>query len=74
MGKQHIECTLCGKTIVDQHERESSMLKEAIDGTSYTFDTNECAIMFKRFRSVYGNVSDFISLTSSASPLFGHLY
>ena len=55
MGKQHIECTLCGKTIVDQHERESSILKEAIDGTSYTFDTNECAIMFKRFRSVYGN-------------------
>ena len=55
MGKQHSECALCGKTIVDQQEQESSILKEIIDDTSYTFDTNQCVMMFKRFRSVYGN-------------------
>ena len=55
MGKQHSECALCGKTIVDLQEQESSILKEPIGGISYTFDTNECVIMFKRFRSVYGD-------------------
>lgn len=55
MRQQHSECALCGKTIVDQQEQDSSMLKEVIGGISYNFDTNECIIMFKRFRSVYGN-------------------
>jgi nitrogen-specific signal transduction histidine kinase len=55
MGKQHSECALCGKTIVDLQEQESSILKEVIGGTSYTFDTNECVMMFKRFKSVYGD-------------------
>jgi two-component system, OmpR family, sensor histidine kinase VicK len=55
MGKQHSKCALCGKTIADQQERESSILKEVIDGISYTFDTNECVMMFKRFKSVYGD-------------------
>ncbi len=55
MGKQHSECALCGKTIVDLQEQESSILKEVIGGISYTFDTNECVMMFKRFRSVYGD-------------------
>lgn len=55
MGKQLYECSLCGKPIVHLQEHESSpVLKEVIDDTSYTFDTNECAVMFKRFRSVYG--------------------
>ena len=58
MRKQHGECVLCGKTIVDQQEQDSSILKEVIDGTSYSFDTNECIVMFKRFKSVYGD--DFI--------------
>ena len=34
MGKQHSECALCGKTIVDLQEQESSILKEVIGGTS----------------------------------------
>ena len=55
MGKQHSECALCAKTIVDQQEQESFILKEVIDGSSYSFDTNECVMMFKRFRRVYGN-------------------
>jgi hypothetical protein len=60
MGEQLSECALCGKTIVDLQEQESSILKEVIDGTSYSFDTNECVMMFKRFRSVYGD--DFTKL------------
>jgi signal transduction histidine kinase len=55
MGKQHYECSLCGKPIVHLQEHESSpVLKEVIDDSCYNFDTNECAAMFKRFRSVYG--------------------
>ena len=55
MGKQHSECALCGRTIIDVQEQEPSILKEVIGGISYTFDTNECVMMFKRFRSVYGD-------------------
>jgi two-component system, OmpR family, sensor histidine kinase VicK len=55
MGKQHSQCALCGKTIIDVQEQESSIIKEAIGGIYYTFDTNECVLMFKRFRSVYGD-------------------
>jgi hypothetical protein len=55
MGNQASECSLCGKTIIVQQGQESSTLKEVIGGTSFTFDTSECVIMFKRFRSVYGN-------------------
>ena len=25
-----------------------------IGGTNYTFDSNDCALMFKKFRSLYG--------------------
>jgi nitrogen-specific signal transduction histidine kinase len=55
MGKQRSQCALCGKTIVGLQEQEPSILKEAIGGICYTFDTNECVLMFKRFRSVYGD-------------------
>jgi hypothetical protein len=43
---------------IDELEREprtSNIIVEQIDGTSYTFDTADCATMFKRFSSVYGN-------------------
>jgi hypothetical protein len=53
MGKQHSECALCGKTIVDV--QESSVLKEVVGGISYNFDTNQCVMMYKRFRSIYGD-------------------
>lgn len=59
MGKQHSLCALCGKTIVDLHE--SSILNEVIDGISYNFDTNECVMMYKRFRSVYGDDFKFLA-------------
>jgi two-component system, OmpR family, sensor histidine kinase VicK len=56
--KKHSQCALCGKTITDVQEQEPSILKEAIGGICYTFDTNECVLMFKRFRSVYGDQFD----------------
>src|SRR5215467_7053144 len=55
MSKRHSQCALCGKTIINAQEQKPSILKEAIDGICYTFDTNECVLMFKRFRSVYGD-------------------
>jgi hypothetical protein len=58
MGKQHSECALCGKTIVDS---ESSILNEVIGGISYNFDTNQCVMMYKRFRSVYGDDFKFLA-------------
>jgi two-component system, OmpR family, sensor histidine kinase VicK len=58
MGKQHSECALCGKTI-DLHE--SSILNEVVGGISYNFDTNQCLMMYKRFRSVYGDDFKFLA-------------
>jgi two-component system, OmpR family, sensor histidine kinase VicK len=55
MSRQYSQCALCGKTIIDVQEQEPPILKEAIGGICYTFDTNECVLMFKRFRSVYGD-------------------
>src|SRR5215471_19397519 len=37
------------------------MLKEVIGGISYNFDTNECVMMYKRFRSVYGDDFKFLA-------------
>lgn len=52
-GSKHlVKCTLCGKTIISK-----KIIVEIIDNTSYTFDTDDCLLMFKKFRGVYG--SDF---------------
>ena len=59
MGEQHSECALCGKTIVDL--QESSILNEIIGGISYNFDTKQCVMMYKRFRSVYGDDFKFLA-------------
>ncbi len=51
---------MCGKMVVISGEHDSNqnrVLVEQNDGISYTFDTTDCAMMFKRFSSVYG--SDF---------------
>jgi hypothetical protein len=69
MGQASAKCIMCGKDIAisdkpddkskserDQQEAYSLHITiEQIDGTSYTFDTADCALMFKRFRSVYGS-------------------
>jgi two-component system sensor histidine kinase VicK len=51
------KCALCGKTLVQPGQRKNSnnIVQEIIEGSSYTFDTKYCAILFKRFLSVYGN-------------------
>ncbi|MGC2574172.1 MAG: HAMP domain-containing sensor histidine kinase [Candidatus Nitrosopolaris sp.] len=59
MGKQYSECALCGKTIVEA--QESSVLKEVVGGISYNFDTNQCVMMYKRFRSVSGDDFKFLA-------------
>jgi hypothetical protein len=41
----------------DQQDKlgSSNMILEQIDGTCYTFDSADCAMMFKRFNAVYGS-------------------
>jgi hypothetical protein len=34
-------------------QQKSTMIVEQIDGTCYTFDTANCALIFKKFRAVY---------------------
>jgi two-component system sensor histidine kinase VicK len=54
------ECALCGNQI---QKSTSAPVEERIGGTSYTFDTKDCAIMFKRFHAIYGD--DFEELSGS---------
>lgn len=45
-------CVMCGRTF------KESRIMEEINGSTYFFDRKECAIMLKKFKSVYGN--DFL--------------
>ena len=57
MGEASAKCAMCGKmaAISDEHDsNQNHITVEQIDGISYTFDTADCAMMFKRFSSVYG--------------------
>ena len=38
--------------------KETEAIVEIINDKSYTFDTKDCVLMFKKFSGVYGN--DFI--------------
>ena len=55
--KSEITCALCGKVIIrkEQTENQEKIIVEIIDNTRYTFDNNDCALMFKKFRNVYGS-------------------
>jgi hypothetical protein len=58
MGEASAKCAMCGKMAVisDEHDSiQNHIMVEQIDGISHTFDTADCAMMFKRFSSVYGN-------------------
>jgi hypothetical protein len=55
--KSQIRCALCGKNLLGKL-READTIVEIIDDKTYTFDSNDCVLMFKKFRGVYGN--DFI--------------
>ena len=57
------KCALCSKIIIPLNKLEkfdtSKKVEEIIiDGIRYRFDAKDCATMFKRFRSVYGNKFD----------------
>jgi hypothetical protein len=43
-------CALCGKSI-----RQGAKIMEEIDGELYAFDRQECVVMLKKFKSVYGS-------------------
>jgi len=55
MGEASAKCAMCGKMAVISDEHDSSQNHIMVDRTSYTFDTADCAMMFKRFSSVYGS-------------------
>jgi hypothetical protein len=45
------KCALCGRVLL----HETDMIEEVLEGIHYTFDTKDCALMFGRFLTVYGN-------------------
>jgi signal transduction histidine kinase len=53
MGPPELQnkCALCGKSI----GRPFESIKETIGERHFRFDTSDCAVMFKRFLSVYGD-------------------
>ena len=52
-------CALCGKLLFSKKEKKSKAVEEEkeeiINGIHFRFDTKDCAVLFKRFRSVYGD-------------------
>lgn len=68
-GKQNVstkilqeKCALCGKDL-EEWKGMVIVQEEVINGIHYNFDSEDCAAMFKKFESVYGN--DFcLDLTS----------
>ena len=51
-NEQENTCAMCGKKII---ETKNQVLVEKIDDTNYIFDSEDCILIFKRFRSLYGN-------------------
>ena len=49
--KEIYKCCMCG---MPPKEEKTILLEERIDGTTYTFDNNGCALIFKKLRSVMG--------------------
>ena len=48
------KCALCGKDL-EVSDGRIVVQEEVINGIHYDFDTEDCAAMFKKFESVYGN-------------------
>ena len=46
------KCCMCGMS--PKELNKSTLLEERINGTTYTFDNNRCALIFKKLRSVMG--------------------
>ena len=75
------KCALCGKQIeIVTHgssststggKRASSPIIEIVEGTNYEFDSWDCAVMFKRLQSVYGErLSGLLGLEQFISDPF----
>ena len=75
------KCALCGKQIeIVTHgssststggKRASSPIIESVEGTNYEFDSWDCAVMFKRLQSVYGErLSGLLGLEQFISDPF----
>ena len=48
-------CTMCGvPSPLKEQEKKLEPIEETIEGTHYTFDSTNCALIFKKLRSVYG--------------------
>ena len=47
-----VQCAMCGKPIVTTTAKP--LIIEQVDGLDYAFDSGDCALIFKKFRSVYG--------------------
>jgi hypothetical protein len=45
-----VKCALCDKRIAC-----INAIEEIIDSETYVFDGTDCALMFKKYRSEYGN-------------------
>jgi hypothetical protein len=50
--KEIYKCCMCD--MPPKELKKSAIIEERIDGTTYTFDKNECALIFKKLRSVMG--------------------
>ena len=50
--KEIYKCSMCGMS--PKELEKSTLVEERIDGTTYTFDNNGCALIFKKLRSVIG--------------------
>lgn len=50
--QQKNTCAMCGKKI---NEQKKQILIEKIDDANYFFDSPDCVLIFKKFRSLYGN-------------------
>ena len=48
-----IKCALCDKRIAS-----INAIREIIDSETYAFDGTDCALIFKKARSVYGSFFD----------------
>lgn len=49
-GESNIKCVMCGKIIPPQ-----KIIFEIVDDNKYAFDSQECVLFFKKFKSLYGS-------------------
>ena len=53
--KEAYRCIMCGST--PREPKRSAIVEESIDGKNYVFDSNVCALIFRRLRTVMGEES-----------------